>query len=564
MTLTAPPPPAAPPEPARARRLLPAAGPRRTLAAFALGAVLLFAVAPLALTDFRLGLLAKYLCTAIVAVGVCLAWGRGGLLTLGQGVFFGLGGYAMAMHLKLADAGPGNLPDFMVLYGTTDTLPWWWVPFANPVFALAATVLLPMGVAALLGSLIFRRRVRGAYFALLSQALTAAFAIWLVGQQATTGGTNGLTDIQGFFGYALDDPANQRMVYFVIALVLLALIALARQLIHSRYGELLVAVRDSEERVRFLGYDPARVKLVVYVVAAGMAGLAGALFVPAVGIISPSADRHRPLDRAGDRRGRRRPGQPARRGARRARRGLGEDGALRGVPGRLDLLPGAAVRGGGRLPAGRPRLPGQNRTGTARPAPYGRGRGRRGAEGGGGMSGTGTESRGGLEISGLRVEFDGFTAVDGVDLSVAPGDLRFLIGPNGAGKTTLVDAVTGLARATGSVRFEGAELLGRPVHRIARAGVGRTFQTATVFENLTVLQNLDIAAGCRTLRRHPAAAPQGRSRGGRRGAGDDRADRAAGVSRRGPRPRAEAVAGDRHAAGPERAAAAPGRAGGRR
>ncbi|PJT49350.1 urea ABC transporter permease subunit UrtC, partial [Streptomyces albidoflavus] len=270
------------------RRLLPAAGPRRTLAAFALGAVLLFAVAPLALTDFRLGLLAKYLCTAIVAVGVCLAWGRGGLLTLGQGVFFGLGGYAMAMHLKLADAGPGNLPDFMVLYGTTDTLPWWWVPFANPVFALAATVLLPMGVAALLGSLIFRRRVRGAYFALLSQALTAAFAIWLVGQQATTGGTNGLTDIQGFFGYALDDPANQRMVYFVIALVLLALIALARQLIHSRYGELLVAVRDSEERVRFLGYDPARVKLVVYVVAAGMAGLAGALFVPAVGIISPA------------------------------------------------------------------------------------------------------------------------------------------------------------------------------------------------------------------------------------------------------------------------------------
>ncbi|NVI28500.1 MULTISPECIES: urea ABC transporter ATP-binding protein UrtD [Streptomyces] len=111
------------------------------------------------------------------------------------------------------------------------------------------------------------------------------------------------------------------------------------------------------------------------------------------------------------------------------------------------------------------------------------------------MSGTGTESRGGLEISGLRVEFDGFTAVDGVDLSVAPGDLRFLIGPNGAGKTTLVDAVTGLAPATGSVRFEGAELLGRPVHRIARAGVGRTFQTATVFENLTVLQNLDIAAG---------------------------------------------------------------------
>ncbi|MET7389089.1 urea ABC transporter permease subunit UrtC [Streptomyces sp. NPDC005529] len=260
----------------------------RPAAGFAVAALVLFAGAPLALSDFRLGLLAKYLCTAMVAVGICLAWGRGGLLTLGQGVFFGLGGYAMAMHLKIADAGPGRLPDFMQLYGSASELPWWWRPFANPVFAVAATVLLPMAVAAILGSFIFRRRVKGAYFAILSQALTAAFAIWLVGQQATTGGTNGLTDIQGFFGYDLDDPVNQRMVYFVIAAVLLLLIALARQLLHSRYGELLVAVRDSEERVRFLGYNPANVKLVAYVVAAGMAGLAGALFVPAVGIISPA------------------------------------------------------------------------------------------------------------------------------------------------------------------------------------------------------------------------------------------------------------------------------------
>lgn len=145
-----------------------------------------------------------------------------------------------------------------------------------------------MAVAALLGLFIFRRRVKGAYFAILSQALAAALAIWLIGQQATTGGTNGLTDIQGFFGYSLDDPVNQRMVYFVIAAALLLLIVIARQLINSRYGELLVAVRDSEERVRFLGYDPANVKLVAYVVAAGMAGLAGALFVPAVGIISPA------------------------------------------------------------------------------------------------------------------------------------------------------------------------------------------------------------------------------------------------------------------------------------
>jgi urea transport system permease protein len=262
----------------------------RVPGAFLLGAVLLIGVAPLALSDFRLNLLAKYLCYAIVAVGVSLAWGRGGLLVLGQGVFFGLGGYAMAMHLKLADAADTGqtLPDFMQLYGTGDTLPWWWRPFADPAFALAMTVLLPMAVAALLGFFVFRRRVKGAYFAILSQALAAALAIWLVGQQATTGGTNGLTDMRGFFGYDLDDPVNQRMVYFVIASVLLLLMAAARQLFVSRYGELLVAVRDSEERVRFLGYDPANVKLVAYVVAAGMAGLAGALFVPAVGIISPA------------------------------------------------------------------------------------------------------------------------------------------------------------------------------------------------------------------------------------------------------------------------------------
>jgi urea transport system permease protein len=269
-------------------RRLSTSSPLRAAAGFALAAVVLFGVAPLVLSDFRLDLLAKYLCYAMVAVGIGLAWGRGGLLTLGQGVFFGLGGYAMAMHLKLADAGPGNLPDFMALYGQVEGLPFWWRPFASPAFALAATVLLPMLVAFLLGSLVFRRRVRGAYFAILSQALAAAMVIFLIGQQGTTGGTNGLTDIQSFFGYNLSDPVNQRMVYFLVAGGLLLLLALARQLMRSRYGELLVAVRDAEERVRFLGYDPASVKLVAYVVAAGMAGLAGALFVPAVGIISPA------------------------------------------------------------------------------------------------------------------------------------------------------------------------------------------------------------------------------------------------------------------------------------
>jgi urea transport system permease protein len=259
----------------------------RSRALFLAAAVLLLVIAPVALSDFRLSLLAKYLCYGIVAAGIGLAWGRGGMLVLGQGVFFGLGGYAMAMHLKLAEAGPGGLPDFMALYGTAE-LPWWWKPFRHAWFALPATILLPMLVAAGLGTLIFRRRVRGTYFAILSQAVAAAMVIFLVGQQATTGGTNGMTNITSFFGYDLGDPANQRVVYLLTATTLLGVFLLARQLSQSRYGALLVATRDAEERVRFLGYDPTRIKLVAYVAAAGMAGLAGALFVPVVGIMSPA------------------------------------------------------------------------------------------------------------------------------------------------------------------------------------------------------------------------------------------------------------------------------------
>lgn len=253
----------------------------------AVAAVLLFALAPALLTPFRLSLLGKYLCYAIVAVGIGLAWGRGGMLVLGQGVFFGLGAYLMAMHLKLADAGPGRAPDFMYLYGSGE-VPAWWEPLRSGPVTILAILVLPAALAAVLGLAIFSRRVRGAYFAILSQALAAAFAILLIGQQATTGGTNGLNGFRGFFGYNLNDPVNQRMIYFFAATALLLLLPATWQLYRSRFGELLVAVRDSEERVRFLGYNPATVKLVAYAIAAFMAGIGGALFVPIVGIISPA------------------------------------------------------------------------------------------------------------------------------------------------------------------------------------------------------------------------------------------------------------------------------------
>lgn len=248
---------------------------------------LLLAIAPFALSPFRLSLLAKYLCFAIVALGIALAWGQGGMLVLGQGVFFGLGGYAMGMYLKLQEAGSLGLPDFMVWSGV-ETLPALWKPFANPVFALAAVVLLPGLIALLLGLLVFRQRVRGAYFAILSQALAAAFVILLVGQQGITGGTNGLTNFSQFFQLDLTDPNGQRVVYAIAAVVLGLAYLVARLVIRSRFGRLLVAVRDGEDRVRFLGYDPAVVKTITFTISAVLAGLAGALFVPIVGIISPA------------------------------------------------------------------------------------------------------------------------------------------------------------------------------------------------------------------------------------------------------------------------------------
>lgn len=260
------------------------------LSGFTAGAVLLLVAAPAALSAFNLALLGKFLCFAIVAVGIGLAWGRGGMLTLGQGVFFGLGAYIMAMHLKLADAslfGGSGVPDFMSLYGTGE-VPGWWEPFRSPVVTLAGVVLVPGLVALLLGLAVFKRRVKGAYFAILSQALAAAFAVFLIGQQATTGGSNGLSGFRSFFGFDLKDPSNKLMLYSIAAVVLLLALAAARQLMHSRFGELLEAVRDQEERVRFLGYDPATIKTVTYVIAAVMAGIAGALFVPIVGIISPA------------------------------------------------------------------------------------------------------------------------------------------------------------------------------------------------------------------------------------------------------------------------------------
>jgi len=258
----------------------------RMLMGVILAAVILLVLAPAVLSEFRLSLLAKFICYAMVAVGIGLAWGKGGMLTLGQGVFFGLGAYMMAMHLKLSDAGPGGVPDFLTLYGDGQ-LPGWWLPFRSGGLTIVLIIVVPTLLAWGLGYAVFSRRVKGAYFAILSQALAAAFAIYLVGQ-TKIGGTNGLNGFRSFFGYRLADPANKQMLFTIASVLLIVMVVVVWQLYRSRYGELLVAVRDQEERVRFLGYDPAQVKVFAYVVAAVMASVGGAMFVPIVGIVSPS------------------------------------------------------------------------------------------------------------------------------------------------------------------------------------------------------------------------------------------------------------------------------------
>lgn len=231
---------------------------------------------------------AEYLCYAMVAVGIDIAWGYGGMLALGQGVFFGLGAYCMGMYLALEQVEPGQLPQFMALYGDQSELPLVWQPFDSLWLAAIAAVLVPMLVAGLLGWLVFRRRIRGPYFALLTQATALIFWLILVGQLTVTAGTNGLTNFSTIFGRSKYEPGTNRFLFLLAAGGLLAVVLAGRQLVQSRFGRLLVATRDGEDRVRFLGYDPALVKTVAFVVAAGMAGLAGALAAPIIGIVAPN------------------------------------------------------------------------------------------------------------------------------------------------------------------------------------------------------------------------------------------------------------------------------------
>ena len=241
-------------------------------------------------SDFTLNLFGKFLAYAILALGLDLIWGFTGILSMGHGVFFGLGAYCMGMYLTLEIGGEGvyqsKLPDFMV-WNRVKELPLFWEPFHSFLFTSLAAALVPGALAAVFGFLAFRTRVRGVYFAIITQAL--ALSAWLVfnRNEVNLGGTNGLTNFKKILGYALTEASTQRGLYVLTALALCGAYLLCRWIVNSRAGKILLAIRDAENRVLYSGYTPANYKVFVFTVSAMLAGIAGALYVPQVGIITP-------------------------------------------------------------------------------------------------------------------------------------------------------------------------------------------------------------------------------------------------------------------------------------
>ncbi|WP_295538658.1 urea ABC transporter permease subunit UrtC [uncultured Thiohalocapsa sp.] len=262
---------------------------------FTILAALILLVLPLMLDVFRLNLVGRYLTYAFVAVGLVLCWGYGGILSLGQGVFFGLGGYCLAMFLKLESSTPEataiqstpGIPDFMD-WNQITALPWFWEPFKSLPVALIAIVVVPAVFAYVIGVAMFKRRVGGVYFAIITQAIAAIMTILIIGQQGYTGGINGITDLRTLLGWDIRTDSAKTILYFVNALLLLATLVLARWILTSRLGRILVAMRGKEDRVRFSGYSVANFKIFVFCVAAAMSGIGGAMFTLQFGFMSPS------------------------------------------------------------------------------------------------------------------------------------------------------------------------------------------------------------------------------------------------------------------------------------
>jgi urea transport system permease protein len=258
-------------------------------------ALLLAVVFPLVFDIFRLNLVGKYLSYGFVALGLVMLWGYSGVLSLGQGVFFGLGGYAMAMFLKLEASDPittkiqstPGIPDFMD-WNQLTALPLWWQPFEYLPFALFAVVAVPTLLAFIIGYAMFKRRVGGVYFAIITQAVALILTVLIIGQQGYTGGVNGMTDLKTVLGWDTRTDSAKYILYYLCTFMLIGGILLCLWIQKSKLGTLLLAMRDKEDRVRFSGYDVAMFKVFVFCLAAALSGIGGALFTLQVGFMSPS------------------------------------------------------------------------------------------------------------------------------------------------------------------------------------------------------------------------------------------------------------------------------------
>jgi len=503
------------------------------------------------LPDFYLNLLGKYLSLAIMGMGLGVLWGYAGILSLGQAVFFGLGGYSMGMHLMLQISGQQSkygeaVPDFMV-WNQVKELPFFWVPYHSFAFALASAVFLPVLFALLFGYLTFRSRIQGVYVAILTQAL--AFAAWLLfnRNEMRLGGTNGLTDYKTLLGFSLLSPTTQRGLYIITAVCLLVTYGLCLWLTRGKLGHIFRAIRDGENRLRFLGYSPTGFKMFVFALAAGLAGLAGALYVPQVGIITPSQIGVMPSLEVvvwvavGGREAL--IGGPL--GAvlinglrsylttvapqlwpfvlgalfvgvvllfpsgvvglpKQFERFMHRSGSRWKSGGRRSPLSAAAASGPSENPD-KLSLDGEEVKASESNISAGAGAvahvlfGSRVEDNGANKAKDGettkqADERGVplLRVENVTVSFEGFLALHDLNFSLMEEELRFVIGPNGAGKTTMLDVICGKVKPIqGKVIFKHAtNLLALQEHEIANIGVGRKFQTPTVFPYHTVLDNL--------------------------------------------------------------------------
>jgi len=283
---------------------LPAPAPlmsRRGWGAFLVALIIVCMLAPLLnlvvpessvfhLSDFAVSLIGKIMCYAICALAMDLIWGYTGILSLGHGLFFALGGYAMGMYLMRQIGLDGNyksgLPDFMVFLDLKE-LPWHWLGSASFAFQMAMVVMAPGLLALVFGFFAFRSRIKGVYFSIITQALTFAAMLLFFRNETGFGGNNGFTDFKRILDIPIAQPSTRMVLFVLTGLTLLGFYLFSRWLVQSKFGRVLQAIRDAESRVMFSGYNPVAYKLTIWVISAVMCGIAGALYVPQVGIINP-------------------------------------------------------------------------------------------------------------------------------------------------------------------------------------------------------------------------------------------------------------------------------------